>query len=654
MHLLVSRMPPVLVSNSEYMRRLLPRPITFHLARKRENAFNMGQNSTSSSEDADSTRVNPRESLCRYETVRKVADWKKPSRAGAGLHNLGNTCYLNSVIQCLTHTAPLAGLCLNGYFSRRIKASNESSLNIFVCHVQRALSKHGGGAFAPKSIIRKLRTYSRTFRVGRQEDAHEFLRTFLGSLQKSCLRASGRSSDDVSPVAETTSIYHVFGGYMESQVKCLQCKNTSKRSDVCLDVSIEVSRTLQSALKRHTAIELLDKDNRWRCDKCKQLVRATKQLLFKNLPTILVVHLKRFSPFGGKLMSHVEYSPRLNMKQYSSRSCGEEDFNYDLYAVLVHSGHSTHSGHYYSYVKAPNGGWYEMNDSYVGQVGLKTVLRQQAYLLFYKKSVLKSSSSDNAAENHLHPKDSMKSRPSAPVQQCEEYGEEVLRPKSKPESPELPSNRTKESMYDESRKCYSSSGIRSIMKGVFGTPALRRFIMNKRALQGAKPPSPPPQPTIKNERPRSATTAVRHNKSKQRVVKFQQGEETVMIHGYSDGKLIESSSVKGWKASLENQKKQRNRLYRPLPDPSKATGSWEGSANQSQVALYSAMQKMHTKEDRELKRSRRPDEWDSLYDQGRQKKVKAPQQEFDAPKKNMSKLFDQAYKRKKKFSQTGR
>ena len=131
---------------------------------------------------------------------------------GHGLSNLGNTCYLNSVIQCLTHTAPLAGLCLNGYFSRRIKASNESSLNIFVCHVQRALSKHGGGAFAPKSIIRKLRTYSRTFRVGRQEDAHEFLRTFLGSLQKSCLRASGQSSDDVSPVAETTSIYHVFGG----------------------------------------------------------------------------------------------------------------------------------------------------------------------------------------------------------------------------------------------------------------------------------------------------------------------------------------------------------------------------------------------------------------------------------------------------------
>ena len=43
---------------------------------------------------------------------------------------------------------------------------------------------------------------------------------------------------------------------------------------------------------------------------------------------------------------------------------------YDLYAVLVHSGHSVHSGHYYAYVRAPNGIWHICDDTHVAQVGV--------------------------------------------------------------------------------------------------------------------------------------------------------------------------------------------------------------------------------------------------------------------------------------------
>lgn len=50
------------------------------------------------------------------------------------------------------------------------------------------------------------------------------------------------------------------------------------------------------------------------------------------------------------LAQDVGYPEFLNIRPYMSQSSGEP-VTYGLYAVLVHSGHSCHAGHYYCYVK---------------------------------------------------------------------------------------------------------------------------------------------------------------------------------------------------------------------------------------------------------------------------------------------------------------
>lgn len=96
-----------------------------------------------------------------------------------------------------------------------------------------------------------------------------------------------------------------------------------------------------------------------------------------------VLQLKRFeySTLGFKINKKVEYEAVLNLAPYMSER-RLQPVIYDLYGVLVHSGHSVHSGHYFCFVRAANGIWYMMDDSQVRQVGvLKQFLGLRMVLL---------------------------------------------------------------------------------------------------------------------------------------------------------------------------------------------------------------------------------------------------------------------------------
>ena len=53
-----------------------------------------------------------------FQGSRLALKWERVYRVGAGLHNLGNTCFLNSTVQCLTYTPPLANFLLSKEHSR--------------------------------------------------------------------------------------------------------------------------------------------------------------------------------------------------------------------------------------------------------------------------------------------------------------------------------------------------------------------------------------------------------------------------------------------------------------------------------------------------------------------------------------------------------
>ncbi|KAG0338599.1 hypothetical protein BG004_007158 [Podila humilis] len=340
------------------------------------------QPSSKDKEDPNGFRL-PSKILYNPDNVQM--NWPQTSTrpVGPGLGNMGNTCFLNSVLQCLTYTPPLAMYLLSSQHGDSCKATGFCMMCLMEKHVMRCFSHSMKEAIYPKVIVGRLRNIAKQFRIGRQEDSHEFARYLIDALQKSCLEGFDSKMDN--RIKETSFIHQVFGGYFQSQVKCMECGYESNTYETYLDVSLDIKGTesVQTAFREYIKPEILSKSNQYKCDKCKVLVNARKQMTIYDAPKILSVHLKRFTFTGQKINRHVKFDTKLELNSVMSTNKRHPELNYSLYAVLVHAGGSCHSGHYYCYVKSSNGQWYSMNDSHVMPVSLQTVLGQTAYMLFY-------------------------------------------------------------------------------------------------------------------------------------------------------------------------------------------------------------------------------------------------------------------------------
>ncbi|XP_065009047.1 ubiquitin carboxyl-terminal hydrolase 20-like [Musa acuminata AAA Group] len=315
----------------------------------------------------------------------------QPRVVGAALVNLGNTCFLNAVLQCLTHTVPLVQMIRKTDHS----ASHHGDDAGFCSFC--ALKAHINGCLflsrlvvSPTYLAQNLSKISPHFRLGQQEDAHEFLHSFLDNMHARCL---GRTADDRPASLEEDSIVkQVFGGRLRSQLRCCSCGHCSDTFEPLLDLSLEIEnvRSVGDALESFTKLERIDDPEvRFTCDGCKAQVSMEKQLKLDQAPQVLALHLKRFKndgSYSNKIDDFVEYPLELDLNPCLSCPAKEVQSKYDLYAVLVHVG-SALSGHYFCYIRSSPSTWHQIDDSQVVSVSEIDALEQQAYVFFYVRKI---------------------------------------------------------------------------------------------------------------------------------------------------------------------------------------------------------------------------------------------------------------------------
>ncbi|KAL3150109.1 hypothetical protein ABBQ38_013448 [Trebouxia sp. C0009 RCD-2024] len=287
---------------------------------------------------------------------------RQDSNLPCGLNNLGNTCYVNSALQCLFMTT----IFRNAMYQVAPPAADDNILG----HIRRLFAELQAGirySADPKAFAQAL-NLDHTI----QQDGQEFLKLLL-SLLESKLGASGQP-------AVQSLVPDLYRGSYAYETICKECGQRSQGSNrdthfYELDIQVKGSAALDSSLADMLSAEELSGDNQYHCDFCGKKADATRQLCLRQLPPYLCLSLQRFV-FDMKKLMKVKATDKFSFPlsidlgpyqaPHSKQQGAAASQVYDLQAILIHKGSSASQGHYVAHVlEGSTDKWWRFDDETV-------------------------------------------------------------------------------------------------------------------------------------------------------------------------------------------------------------------------------------------------------------------------------------------------
>ncbi|KAK3549361.1 hypothetical protein QTP70_034603 [Hemibagrus guttatus] len=343
-----------------------------------------------------------------------------------GLRNLGNTCYMNSVLQCLCNTPIMADYFNRNRYQEDINRSNILGHKGEVAEefgsIMKALWSGQFKYISPRDFKITISKINDQFSGCEQQDSQELLLFLMDGLHEDLNKADNRKRwkdeacdavDDVSvadwawqkhKLLNESIIVSLFQGQFKSTLQCLTCHHRSRTFETFMYLSLPLASSykcsLQECLKLFSKEEKLTDNNKVFCPHCKAQREFTKKLEVWKVPPILLIHLKRFWYEGRwkqKLQTSVDFPlENLDLSQYVIGSKTNLK-RYNLFAVSVSISMKTcncsvlknhygglDGGHYTAYCRnAVRQNWFKFDDHEVSEISTSSVKSSAAYIFFY-------------------------------------------------------------------------------------------------------------------------------------------------------------------------------------------------------------------------------------------------------------------------------
>jgi len=368
---------------------------------------------------------------------------KYKNRGLTGLANLGNTCFINALLQIISHTYEVNELLDGEDYKSKLNDSPDSKL-LLSWDELRLLMWSENCTISPGAFIHDIRKISKQknnsmFASMSQNDMPEFL-TFLFDIfhnalkRKVSMTIDGRPKNKRDKMAKlcfemikktyTQSYSEIFKLFYGIQVSTLLPENPkdqyaylSIRPEPYMIISLPipsnencgsrtrrarseqpgpsendcVTLTLMDCFDLNCEREFLHGENAWFNENLGMKQNVHKRLVYWSLPDIMILDIKRFE-FNETTFSYVKNQTAIKIPvenvDFSKYVEGynKESYVYDLYGICNHHG-DENFGHYTSTVKTANSKWYNFNDTNVKEVSIpkNEIVGNTPYCLFYRK-----------------------------------------------------------------------------------------------------------------------------------------------------------------------------------------------------------------------------------------------------------------------------
>ena len=335
---------------------------------------------------------------------------KYKNKGLSGLANLGNTCFINSCVQILSHTYELNKFLENESYKKKLNNKCDSALLIEWDNLRKILWNENC-IVSPGKFIKTIQKVAHLKKVEMftgysQNDVSEFLLFLIDCFHSALSREikitiSGKPENDTDVLAikcfemikncytkDYSEIWNLFYAVHVSEISRKdngKILSTNPEPYFMVDLPIppdNKSPTLIDCFNHYVEGETIQN---YKDEETNEIGEIKKRIIFWSFPNILAIDLKRFNSRFQKNQIYVSFP--LDELDLSSYVIGykKENYKYELYGVCNHSG-GVMGGHYTAYVKNANGKWYHYNDTNVSEVGLiESIISPKAYVLFYRK-----------------------------------------------------------------------------------------------------------------------------------------------------------------------------------------------------------------------------------------------------------------------------